>query len=150
MKYIEVPTNENDDPRDKNTRWKRLDDLAEINAALTKYNRQHFHQAQGTPFTVFPLSDDFQHSGLTHNTEALTMQQYEPSTILPTCVRDLLQNMETKCVEIDEPNVTREDMRSAFAKWRKSTSNSSVMPAPSVPRCIRQQHPRHRCCQPLQ
>ena len=36
MKYIEVPVNEDDDPKDKKTKWKRLDDVDKINNALTK------------------------------------------------------------------------------------------------------------------
>ena len=124
MKYIEVPENPNDNPKDPTTKWKRLEDVNNINNALTEWNRTHFQQAQGTPFTVPPLSNELGHSGMNKTGNQILENDYTPTQPMRASVRRLINNMYQQCDEIEETEVTRDDMKSAFKKWRESTSTS--------------------------
>ena len=77
MNYLEIPT-DGGDPKDPHTSWSRIDDIDTMNAHLTTYNKRHFAQAQGTPFTVAPLSDALQHHGITDAGQAILDDKYQP------------------------------------------------------------------------
>ena len=57
MTRIEIPVHSEQDPK-VCTEWQMVDVPSEVLAHLQKRNRKHFSQAQGTPFTVPPLSID--------------------------------------------------------------------------------------------
>ncbi len=54
---IEIPVHQDADPR-LCVSWKQIDVPTEVLLHLQSRNREHFGQAQGTPFTIPPLKDD--------------------------------------------------------------------------------------------
>jgi hypothetical protein len=67
---IEVPQDPNVTPKDC-TEWKTLDCPQEIENALLERNKKHFGQAQGTPFTVPPLSQEINFETSTATSELI-------------------------------------------------------------------------------
>ena len=54
---LEVPTDNT--PPKLATSWKRIRDPQEVTNRIFERNTNHFGSAHGTPFTVLPLSEDF-------------------------------------------------------------------------------------------
>ena len=105
LNYLEVPTNPNANPCDPSTEWRCTDNVDDINHHLTNYNRLHFQQAQGIPFTVPPLSDLLAHSGLTKTGSTILDGTFNSSQFDPLMQR-LLQSMHRRCPEIPTPDIT--------------------------------------------
>jgi hypothetical protein len=59
---LEVPVNPDDDPKTC-TQWRTVDLPDEILLLLRKRNQSHFGQAEGTPFTVGKMRQDFDFEG---------------------------------------------------------------------------------------
>jgi hypothetical protein len=70
LSFIEVPTNPSDDPK-KCTDWTKIDNPQEITQYLLERNQKHFGQAQGTPFTTFPLNVEIDFSASTNISELI-------------------------------------------------------------------------------
>ena len=75
MTRIEIPVHPEQDPK-VCIEWQLIDIPSEVLTHLQARNRQHFSQAQGTPFTVPPLSIDL---GFTGSGEAVHARTILPS-----------------------------------------------------------------------
>ena len=125
MNYLEVPMDPNQNPKDKNCKdWRRVENVAEMNKLLTERNRKHFHQAEGTPFTINPLEDDLEHSGMTESGEEILNGTYIPLEDLDPTTKTLIKNLRRKCDELPNADINEDELRSAFKKWKESTSSS--------------------------
>jgi hypothetical protein len=77
---IEIPSVEGVDPATCSD-WKTVDLPNDIVKHLMARNRHHFGQAQGTPFTVPPLSDQLQFEGNTDIAESIINGDYDISQV---------------------------------------------------------------------
>ena len=94
---------------------------------LQSRNRQHFGQADGTPFTISPLVDDFGYCADTLEADGLLEGHYDCDKIKDSAVKSLLQHM-TQIKLLSEQSATRtiedEAFRNKLRIWRESTSTS--------------------------
>jgi hypothetical protein len=67
---IEVPEDPNISPKTC-TKWRTVDCPKEIETFLLERNRQHFGQAQGTPFTIPPISQEINFEASTTTTDLI-------------------------------------------------------------------------------
>ena len=84
LNYLDIPTDPDDKPKaiaDQPEKWTRLTVPKDIEEALQAHFRRHFGQAQGTPFTVPPLSSQIDFSASTHTAEMIL----DGSTMLVRC-----------------------------------------------------------------
>jgi hypothetical protein len=72
---LEVPLNPTDDPKTCR-QWRTVDLPDKILALLRKRNQDHFGQAEGTPFTVGTLKQDFDFEGSTQTSEMVLEGTY--------------------------------------------------------------------------
>ena len=75
--YVKVPYNPSADKNDEKTEWQEVHDIEGMEAAIIEEGKEHFAQAEGTPFTTKPLLEFFQYNGL--STEALAFLDEDPS-----------------------------------------------------------------------
>ena len=123
---IEIPVPEDQDPKLCNE-WKTIDIPSEVLRHLQTRNRRHFGQANGTPFTIAPLSEDLGFCADTPEAEFLLDGQYPVEDITDPAVRSLLQQMTKLQSLVDQSlpaTITQEDFRSKLCVWRESTSTS--------------------------
>ena len=122
---IEVPNNPSEDPKTC-TQWKMVDIPTEILHHLQSRNQKHFGQAQGTPFTVYPLADEL---GFTSHTScgALILDGQYDATHLDESVQSIIQHL-TKTTYAHEhplkPTITEATFLGKLQHWRESTSTS--------------------------
>ena len=95
-----------------------------MNDHLHVRNQTHFAQAQGTPFTIPPLSDYFHHDGLTKTADDV-LRGIAPPCNVDDATSLLLGELKQQCPELDETtNIGHEELKQTFKKWRESTSTS--------------------------
>ena len=95
-----------------------------MNSHLNTYNKEHFAQAQGTPFTINPLLRDLQHHGLSPSGASILKGTYSPPDEVDNITQLLLRHMQTKCSDIPQPDITLSEFKQVFQKWRECTSTS--------------------------
>ena len=122
MNYLEVPDNDAD-PKHPDTTWSRVDDIDQLNSLLTKQNKSHFAQAQGTPFTTPPLIDELTHSGVSPTGDEILQGTYRNPSLSPS-TQLLIEHMKQRCLDLADQRITVEDLRGVFKTWRESTSTS--------------------------
>ena len=123
---IEVPVHENQDPKSC-TEWKTIDIPSEVLLHLQHRNRRHFGQADGTPFTVPPLSEDLGFCADTPEAQALLEGTYDYDQIHDPIVRLFLKHMtqiESLGEQLSRVTITEEEMKGKLRVWRESTSTS--------------------------
>ncbi len=123
MNYLEIPDN-GDDPKDPNTSWSRIDDIDTMNTHLTAYNKKHFAQAQGTPFTISPLSDALQHHSITDTGNDILNDTYQPPATVDPITRHLLRYTTRRCPDHNKKDISHNEFRQVFKHWKESTSTS--------------------------
>ena len=115
MNYLEVPLDPNQNPKDKNcTEWRRVENVSEMNELLTERNKNHFHQAEGTPFTTNPIDNDLGHSGMTDKGEEVLNGTYNPPQEIDQTTKRLISNLQRKCNELPNPEISEEELKAAF------------------------------------
>jgi hypothetical protein len=72
---LEVPVTPTNDPKTC-TQWQTVDLPEEILDLLQQRNQSHFGQANGTPFTVGTMKQDFDFEGATHTSELVLEGEY--------------------------------------------------------------------------
>ena len=77
LNRILLPTDPNVYPREC-TEWRTVDDPVELETCLRERNQRHFGQAQGTLFTVPPISEQLNFSASTHTSDAILDGHYSP------------------------------------------------------------------------
>ena len=122
---LEVPVNPDDDPKTC-LHWKVIDVPTEILHHLIHRNRKHFGQAQGTPFTVSPLSDDLEFTSMTQSGTCILNGQYDTAH-LDKAVQLLIQHLrynERAAVQKLKPSINYDEFTGKLQRWRESTSTS--------------------------
>jgi exonuclease III len=107
-----------------NPSWKLITLPDEINYYLLLRNQRHFGQAQGTPFTIPPLSDDIDWAASSAASDAILEGTYETSNL-----NHLLQAVLRECqyktpADSISGNVTTEDFLGKFRTWNEKTTTS--------------------------
>jgi hypothetical protein len=108
---IEVPENENDDPR-ACIHWKTIELPSEIARHLLVRNRKHFGQAHGTPFTTSPLVDHLGFTGQSAHAEAILDGSYDIANLdksVQLLVRHL-QKVENSSIDQIQPSILVEEL----------------------------------------
>lgn len=122
---LEVPLNPQDNPKTC-THWKVIDVPTEILTQLQQRNQKHFGQAQGTPFTIPPLSDDLGFTSMTPSGKLILDGQYDIAH-LDASVQLLVNHLQsnTRAHETPHtPSIANEDFVNKLKTWRESTSTS--------------------------
>jgi len=122
---LEVPNDPNADPKTC-TQWKVIDIPTEILSQLQQRNQKHFGQAQGTPFTVPPLSDDLGFTSMTPSGQLILNGQYDAAH-LDASVQLLIQHLEYNAraeTHRCKPSINYEAFEGKLKSWRESTSTS--------------------------
>jgi hypothetical protein len=118
ISYILVPVV---DSTGKEIGRTRIQGKEALDPALYSRNRTHFSQADGTPFTRPPLSQDLGFHGCTVTSEAIlegtVPQTYEQFT------RALLGELK-RCRQPISPVIDFAEMCYGFGKWREKTTTS--------------------------
>jgi len=100
-------------------------DPSEITMKLLERNQHHFNQAQGTPFTIPPLSELLTWSGTSDSATAILDGRFPIEELsLPeaeTTILRLLKRIEHREIST---TISADDLSKAFRRWRESTSTS--------------------------
>ena len=120
---LEVPTDPGQDPK-KCTEWTQVDTPAEIVEHLCRRNQKHFGQAQGTPFTVPPMSEQIDFTASTKATEMILDGSYDTGD-MDVCTKLLLKHLQ--CLPDVKPvktHMTEQAFTAKLKLWRESTTTS--------------------------
>jgi hypothetical protein len=123
---IEIPEDDNDDPKTCK-RWKVVDIPSEILTHLQNRNRKHFGQAQGSPFTTPPLSDDLGFTGGNKCADIILQGGYDVAAKLNDAVQFLIKHLkQTEYAKEHriKPTITQLEFIGKIKRWRESTSTS--------------------------
>lgn len=107
------------------TEWKTITEPQDVEQYLLMRNRIHFGQAQGTPFTVSPLSDDFDWGATTEKAESLLNGQYIPPNEIPPLWSSVLRFCQ-KVVALDTlpALLTMDAFEGKIKRWNERTTTS--------------------------
>jgi exonuclease III len=122
---IEIPVEPHADPKTC-VSWKQIEVPTEVLMHLQKRNRDHFGQAQGTPFTVPPLSDDLAFCGDGPASTSMLNGSYDVSQLdanVALLVQHLEQTSEMAAIET-HPTITTAEYVEKLKIWAESTSTS--------------------------
>ena len=107
--------------------YETVTDPVRVETLLIERNQEHFSQAQGSPFTVAPLSDTFGYKGETmeatqlirgHNSEHIIKKQ-------PIGVQSILRKLnDNKALPLINADLTYSEFVAGFRTWREATSTS--------------------------
>jgi hypothetical protein len=123
IKRILVPLN---DPKDsKDIIWGEITDPKEVERRLIQRNKEHFQQANGTPFTESPLLDIFGQAGTNQAAEDLYNGIIPdlPDTV-STEVKAIINKLANKRLPEFDCTITEEDAQGIFKGWKERTSTS--------------------------
>jgi hypothetical protein len=108
--------------------WKSVDTPKEMLYYLSKRNQLHFGQAQGTPFTVEPLSVMFNWSANTATAEQVLQGEFSSDEL--TELQDLLLQHCQREFTPDPtatdsiPTITTAEWKRRISRWKESTTTS--------------------------
>jgi len=118
LAYITVPDN-NGDPQP-------LVDQQDVESTLLEYSRNHFAQAEGSPFTVDPINRLLQYDGLTPYGDRITQGQLPQLHVFDEPTRAILQNLKRKVPAAMSPVTTLDynTLLKGIQKWPERTTTS--------------------------
>jgi exonuclease III len=122
---LEIPRPPSADPKTCND-WQTIDIPSEIVEHLQHRNRQHFGQAQGTPFTIDPLANEMSFCGDSLTADSVLDGTY-PTDRHPESVNLLLQHLKQthEMASLQTyPTVSLEEFQGKLRAWRESTTTS--------------------------
>ena len=119
---IEVPRDPVVHPK-QCTEWRTVDCPKEIETLLLERNRLHFGQAQGTPITVPPLSQEVNFEASTITTDLILNGSYTHED-LDEITQTLIDHLQRVSPPSVDSLVTMEQFASKFKTWRENTSTS--------------------------
>ena len=93
--------------------WFTITEPAEVEAHLLKRNQTHFSQAQGTPFTVQPLSDIYDHSATMALDDDLLSLTTSRLDITPKA-KSILEALQRKTLPTLYSSVTPDILQNGF------------------------------------
>ena len=117
--HLEIPTDNT--PPKQATSWTRITDPEQVSQHLFQRNIRHFGAAHGTPFTVTPLSDDFDWSGRSScfpSTLAGNPPHYDNPLL------DQLLSRLQRRISPAQPTITMHELIRRFRRWKESTTTS--------------------------
>ena len=126
MTRIEIPVHPDHDPK-MCTDWQLIDIPSEVLTHLQTRNRKHFSQAQGTPFTVPPLSTDLGFTGTGEAAQNVLKGQYylPPEAYQNMALRliiDHLSQTAEMATQGGQPTISEDEFIGKLQVWRESTS----------------------------
>jgi hypothetical protein len=122
---IQVPAHPTKNPKDCKE-WITIDAPKAVVEKLQDRNRSHFSQAQGTPFTVPPLSEDLNFDGTTSSAEMIIDGTYDSSG-LADITHLVISNLRKSKYAIRAPltmTISDAAYTSKIKNWKESTSTS--------------------------
>lgn len=103
--------------------WQTITDPLEVTNTLIQRNTQHFGSAAGTPFTVPPLSEDFDWNATTNaHFRTLSGNPPEYDNDLVNRILSRLVHTSHPCTSI--PTITMSQLIRRLRKWKERTSTS--------------------------
>ena len=117
--HLEVPTDNT--PPKQATSWHRLTDPEAIKSRLIQRNINHFGSAQGTPWTVPPLSTDFSWD-TTSPAHKNTLDGNPPEHDDPM-IKELLTRLKRR-IAPTTPTITLAEFIKRLRRWKESTTTS--------------------------
>ena len=112
------------DPKEA-SEWRTITDPFKIEHFLMLRNRMHFGQAQGTPFTVPPLSDNLNWTASTPSADAILQDTFiSPPEISKICKQVISACQATTILDQLPATITLESFEGKVVKWRESTTTS--------------------------
>jgi len=125
VRRLEVPLTDGDNPKTC-LNWRTIDAPSEVVEHLRARNRSHFGQAQGTPFTVPPLSQEIDFTASTMTTEMILDGEYSAMDMSET-TQLLIKHMRrsefvnhTKSIS----TISDKEFCSKLKLWKESTTTS--------------------------
>lgn len=122
VQEVQVPQNPGDDPK-TTTIWKTVQNQTEVENHLHQYSQHHFAQADGSPFTVPPLSTLFGYSGLSPEADALLNGVRDIPNMSPT-MKLILQSLERQAPPMPFSLPTDDELAQGYQRWPEKTSTS--------------------------
>ena len=122
---IEIPAEPQADPKTC-VHWRQIEVPTEVLMHLQKRNRDHFGQANGSPFTVSPLSEDLGFCGDGPASTQMLNGTYDVSQLeanVALLVQHLKQTSEMAAIET-HPTITTAEFVGKLKIWSESTSTS--------------------------
>ncbi len=122
---IEIPQPPSADPKTCMD-WQTIDIPSEIVKHLQRRNRQHFGQAQGTPFTIDPLANDMSFCGDSSLADSVLEGTYQTdrySESVKLLIQHLKQTHELASLQT-YPTISLEEFQGKLRVWRESTTTS--------------------------
>lgn len=123
---IEIPAHPDHDPKTCSD-WQTVDVPHDILRLLQERNRKHFGQAQGTPFTTPPLSEQLGYSSADSPfAEQILRGQYDLDDFTPSVAQLLshLRQTEEMASHPNRPTISMEEFEGKIKSWRESTTTS--------------------------
>jgi len=102
-------------------------DKDDMNHTLLEYSRKHFATAQGTPFTVEPLTHLLQYDGLTMFGDRILQGRVDLEALpIDEATRALLANMRDKTKNDDDRQhpLIYDELQKGIKKWPEKTTTS--------------------------
>jgi hypothetical protein len=113
-----------EDPKSA-TSWRTVTDPYDIEHYLMLRNRMHFGQAQGTPFTIPPLSDHLDWTASMPAADEILQGSYVPSEELSEMCKQVLQECKSSAALDHVPaELTLEEFTAKIQSWREATTTS--------------------------
>ena len=106
------------------TEWVLITEPSEIEYYLLLRNQRHFGQAQGTPFTIPPLSHDFDWGASTPAADALLAGEYTSTLDTPQCQAVLRACKVAAELDTIPAEITYDEFKGKIQNWRETTSTS--------------------------
>ena len=105
--------------------WKTITDPDEIEFYIRLRNRGHFGQAQGTPFTELPLSNDINWSANTPESDAILAGHYQTDNIdsIPQCKALLRTCQAASDLDLLPYHITETEFAGKLKSWRETTTH---------------------------
>jgi hypothetical protein len=123
---IEIPMDLTDDPKTCDS-WRQIDIPTQVLYHLRVRNQKHFGQAQGTPFTVPPLSTDLGFTGQKQATAQLLAGTYQCDLEKHCNLKVLLEHLkQSQAIANMEhtASITADEMKGKLKVWRELTATS--------------------------
>ena len=103
--------------------WETITVPEDIERSLMRRNRQHFGQAEGTPFTRPPLQADVGYRGDGYAAELILNGQIDYNNASPG-TKLLIHHLQSRTLQKLEGKLTVSEVRGKLKKWKESTSTS--------------------------
>ena len=120
---IDIPTDLPDKPKEAK-QWTTIDAPEEITKYLIQRNRQHFGQAEGTPFTVPPLSVDLDYKAAQASAELMLEGDYNHDELDDLTKKFVKHMQRVTLLDSVKKLVTTEEFIDKVKTWKESTSTS--------------------------